>query len=81
MIAKNIARALFPKVSPKLVKNFGKVMLTGKQLHFENYNFELKHWTDVIAYKITPKHFGYLYLRQSPNVKKLEELNQKAFRK
>ena len=76
ILLKNTARALFPKVSPKLVKNFGKVMLTGKQLHFENYNFELKHWTDVIAYKITPKHFAYFTFDITER-KKTEELNQK----
>jgi PAS domain S-box-containing protein len=56
------ARAMFPKLQPKLVENFGKVMLTGKQLQFENYNIELNKWFDVIAYKISRKHFAYLTL-------------------
>ncbi|MGB9201899.1 PAS domain S-box protein, partial [Methanobacterium sp.] len=76
ILLKNTARALFPKVNPKLIKNFGKVMLTGKQLKFDNYNFELKLWTDVIAYKITHKHFAYFTFDITER-KKAEELNQK----
>ncbi len=76
ILLKNTARTLFPKVNPNLVKNFGKVMLTGKQLHFENYNFELNKWSDVIAYKITPKHFAYFTFDITEH-KKAEELNQK----
>ena len=56
------ARSMFPKLQPNLVENFGNVMLTGKQLEFENYNIDLNKWFDVIAYKISQKHFAYLTL-------------------
>ena len=70
------ARAMFPELQPKLVENFGKVMLTGKQLQFENYNIELNKWFDVIAYKITQEHFAFLTLDITKR-KKIEKLNQK----
>ena len=56
------ARTIFPKLQLKLIENFGKVMLTGKQLQFENYNIDLDKWFEVIAYKITKKHFAFLSL-------------------
>ena len=61
-LLKTTARTVFPELQPKLVENFEKVMLTGKQLQFESYNIELNKWFDVIAYKITQKHFAYLTL-------------------
>ncbi len=70
------ARTVFPELQPKLVENFGNVMLTGKQLHFENYNIELNAWFDVIAYKITEKRFAFLTLDITER-KNTEKLNQK----
>jgi PAS domain S-box-containing protein len=75
-LLKTTARTIFPKLQPKLIENFGKVMLTGKQLQFENYNVELNKWFDVIAYKITQKHFAYLTLDITQR-KKADELLQK----
>ena len=75
-LLKTTARAMFPELQPKLIENFGKVMLTGKQLEFENYNIDLDTWFHVIAYKITQKYFAFLTLDITER-KKTEKLNQK----
>ena len=76
ILIRTTARTIFPELQPKLVENFGYVMLTGKQIQFENYNIDLDIWFDVIAYKITEKYFAFLTLDITER-KKTEKLNQK----
>ena len=61
IIGKTI-RTIVPNVQNKAIENFGRVALTGEQVHFENFSRDLNRWFDIYAYQIKPGQFGFMIL-------------------
>ena len=61
IIGKTIQEIL-PNVQPKTIETFGKVVSSGKPVHFENYSRDLNKWFDVYAYHARPGQFAYMVI-------------------
>ena len=61
IIGKTIQEIL-PNVQPKTIETFGKVVSSGKPVHFENYSRDLNKWFDVYAYRTRPGQFAYMVI-------------------
>jgi len=54
-------RDLLPDDDPKWVQMYGKVALTGKSVHFENYSPALNRHYAVVAYSPAPRQFAVIF--------------------
>lgn len=52
---------VLPGDDPKWIKIYGKVALTGKPVHFDNYSPALKRHYDVLAYSPAPRQFAVFF--------------------
>lgn len=54
-------REVLPNIESYWIETYGKVALTGKSIHFENYNNDLNKYFEVIAYSPAPKQFATIF--------------------
>jgi PAS domain S-box-containing protein len=59
IIGKTVLKVM-PGTEPSWIEAYGKVALTGKPAHFENYSSELKQHYEVLAYSPKPGTFATL---------------------
>ena len=59
---------------------FGKVVLSGKSISFENYSKSLKKWYSVIAYRIKKDQFAVLFqdITEHKNIQEAAEIANEA---
>jgi PAS domain S-box-containing protein len=57
IIGKTVLEVL-PNTEEYWIKEYGKVALTGKSIHYENYSRELGHYYEVIAFRPHPMQFA-----------------------
>ncbi|HEX7502078.1 MAG TPA: PAS domain S-box protein, partial [Acidobacteriota bacterium] len=67
---------LLPGDSPRWVKVYGKVAMTGKPVQFENYSPALKRHYSVTAFSPAPKQFAVLFTDVSEERKRQAELQK-----
>ncbi|MDP4267691.1 MAG: PocR ligand-binding domain-containing protein, partial [Bacteroidota bacterium] len=52
---------VLPNIESIWIENYGKVALTGEELHFENYNSDIKKYFEVSAYQIRYGSFATFF--------------------
>ncbi len=57
LLGKRVLEVL-PQTEEYWIESFGKVALTGKSAHIENYSAALGRWYDVFAYRPEPNRFA-----------------------
>ncbi len=68
--------ALLPGDDPKWVEIYGKVVLTGEPVHFDNYSPALKQHYEVFAYRPAPNQFAVLFINITQRKETEKELKQ-----
>jgi len=54
-------KEILPDLEQTWIENYGKVALTGKALHFENYSQEFEKYFNVIAYSPERNYFAVVF--------------------
>jgi PAS domain S-box-containing protein len=54
-------REIMPGTEDFWIENYGRVALTGKSIHFENYSAVLNRWYAVLAYRPAPRQFAVVF--------------------
>jgi PAS domain S-box-containing protein len=60
-IINKVKTQVLPDDDPKWIEIYGKVALSGKPVHFENYSPALKRYFDVISYRPSINQFAVIF--------------------
>lgn len=69
--------SIIPDLEPIWIKNYGSVALTGKPIHFEEYNAQLKKHFEITAYRPAERQFACIFIDITDRRKAEEALRER----
>jgi PAS domain S-box-containing protein len=67
---------VLPQKESHWVENHGRVAVTGKPMHLENYSADLGRWYEVFAYRSAPERFPVVFSDITARKQMEEELRR-----